>query len=250
MDSKTIFKILNFYNKMSNNNQEDNNARAERTVRTHVLWAMGAGFIPLPVADALAVAAVQLDMIRNMSSIYGVPFAETQGKAIISALAGSTLSRLGASALIKAIPVIGTFIGGGAMAAISGASTYALGQVFKRHFEYGGTFVDFDTSRFKNFYDEQFEKGKKVAEEVKKEEENKKTTGQNTNQPNPTSSNQTNQSVAQEIKIENTKPNQANNTANSEIVAKLKELAELKEMGVISEEEFAQMKSRLIENYK
>ncbi len=225
---------------MSNNNPEDNKARAERTVRTHVLWAMGAGFIPLPVADALAVAAVQLDMIRNMSGIYGVPFAETQGKAIISALAGSTLSRLGASALIKAIPVIGTFIGGGAMAAISGASTYALGQVFKRHFEYGGTFVDFDTSRFKNFYDEQFEKGKKVAEDLKKEEEKQKTS----TQPNPTANAQPEK---QEIKVESAKTNPSN---SSEIVAKLKELAELKEMGVISEEEFIQMKTRLIENYK
>jgi len=233
---------------MSNNNQEDNNTRAERTVRTHVLWAMGAGFIPLPVADALAVAAVQLDMIRNMSGIYGVPFAETQGKAIISALAGSTLSRLGASALVKAIPVVGTFIGGGAMAAVSGASTYALGQVFKRHFEYGGTFVDFDTSRFKNFYDEQFEKGKKVAEDLKKEEEKQKTTGQTTqNQPN---TNNNAQPEKQEIKVENAKTTPANNSNSSEIVAKLKELAELKEMGVISEEEFAQMKTRLIENYK
>jgi len=229
---------------MSNNNQEDNNTRAERTVRTHVLWAMGAGFIPLPVADALAVAAVQLDMIRNMSGIYGVPFAETQGKAIISALAGSTLSRLGASALVKAIPVVGTFIGGGAMAAISGASTYALGQVFKRHFEYGGTFVDFDTSRFKNFYDEQFEKGKKVAEDLKKEEDAKKANPQS----NPTA---TTQPEKQEIKVETAKTTTpANNSNSSEIVAKLKELAELKEMGVISEEEFAQMKARLIENYK
>ena len=36
---------------------------------------------------------------------------------------------------------------------------------------------------------------------------------------------------------------------NSEIVRKLKELAELKDMGVISEEEFGTMKQRLIENF-
>jgi hypothetical protein len=37
---------------------------------------------------------------------------------------------------------------------------------------------------------------------------------------------------------------------NSDIVKKLKELAELKEMGVINEDEFSQMKARLIENFE
>ena len=238
---------------MSNN--ENNSQRAETIVRTHVLWAMGAGFIPLPVADALAVAAVQLDMIRQMSGLYGIAFAETQGKAIISSLAGSALSRLGANALIKAIPVVGTFIGGASMAAVSGASTYAVGQVFKRHFEVGGTFVDFDTSRFKKFYDEQFDKGKSVAEELKKEEEAKRQNdGSKPDQAQKQGNNEGNKT---EIKIDNnsapvTPPPvvQPADDSTTVIVRKLKELAELKEMGVISEEEFAQMKARLIENYK
>jgi uncharacterized protein (DUF697 family) len=276
IDPSNFFKLYNLYNKMNNqNNPNDNSQRAESTVRAHVLWAMGAGFIPLPVADALAVAAVQLDMIRNISAIYGVAFAETQGKAIISSLAGSALSRLGANALIKAIPVVGTFIGGASMSAMSGASTYAIGQVFKRHFEVGGTFVDFDTSRFKKFYDEQFEKGKQVAEEVKKEKENGAKTEDLVNnatkteikvegaQNNPISSNNPisaplNNPISAPLNnpVQPTQNNPISNnppaqpSANSEIVSKLKELAELKEMGVITEEEFAQMKARLIENYK
>jgi uncharacterized protein (DUF697 family) len=262
IDPSNFFKLYNLYNKMNNqNNPNDNSERAESTVRAHVLWAMGAGFIPLPVADALAVAAVQLDMIRNISAIYGVAFAETQGKAIISSLAGSALSRLGANALIKAIPVIGTFIGGASMSVMSGASTYAIGQVFKRHFEVGGTFVDFDTSRFKKFYDEQFEKGKQVAEEVKKEKESVAKTEEVVNnatkteikvegaQNNPISAPLNNPvQPTQNNPVSNNQPAQP--SANSEIVNKLKELAELKEMGVITEEEFTQMKARLIENYK
>lgn len=244
---ETIFKILSYYGKkMSNfNNQENNSQRAESVVRSHVLWAMGAGFIPLPVADALAVAAVQLDMVRQMSGIYGIAFAETQGKAIISALAGATLSRLGASALVKAIPVVGSFIGGASMAAVSGASTYALGQVFKRHFEAGGTFMDFDTSRFKKFYEEQFEKGKQAAEDIKREEESKRQNdGTQPQQPN---ANQRTE-IKTEAPTQNTPPSAAEDNS-AVIFKKLKELAELKDMGVISEEEFAQMKSRLIANY-
>lgn len=225
---------------MSNNsnNPEENSQRAERAIRTHVLWAMGAGFIPLPVADALAVAAVQLDMIRNISTVYGVDFAETQGKAIISSLAGSALSRLGANAFIKVIPVVGSMVGGVSMAIVSGASTYAVGQVFKRHFEVGGTFVDFDTSRFKKFYDEQFEKGKKVAEDMKREEEAQK---------QPANEQAT---AAPHNAAPNAEVKDVPKADSSEIVRKLKELAELKEMGVITEDEFLQMKARLIENYK
>jgi uncharacterized protein (DUF697 family) len=249
--TNTFFKILKHYGKKMSNNNENNNQRAETIVRTHVLWAMGAGFIPLPVADALAVAAVQLDMIRQMSGIYGITFAETQGKAIISSLAGSALSRLGANALIKAIPVVGSFIGGASMAAVSGASTYAIGQVFKRHFSAGGTFVDFDTSRFKKFYDEQFDKGKKVAEELKKEEEAKRQNDGSKPEPPVTP----NPNPRTEIKVDappaqNTTPPPPADDSSSVIVKKLKELAELKEMGVISDEEFSQMKARLIENYK
>ena len=250
----TIFKLLKHYAKKMSNN-ENNSQRAETIVRTHVLWAMGAGFIPLPVADALAVAAVQLDMIRQMSGLYGITFAETQGKAIISSLAGSALSRLGANALIKAIPVVGSFVGGASMAAVSGASTYAVGQVFKRHFEVGGTFVDFDTSRFKKFYDEQFDKGKSVAEELKKEEEaRRQNDGGKPDQAQKQGHNEGNKT---EIKIDNSSAPVAPppvvppaDDSTTVIVRKLKELAELKEMGVISEEEFAQMKARLIENYK
>ena len=62
--------------------------------------------------------------------------------------------------MIKFIPGIGSVIGGVTMAVLSGASSYALGEVFKKHFETGGTFLDFDMKRLKKMYNEKFEKGK------------------------------------------------------------------------------------------
>lgn len=219
----------------NNNNNEDQNERAESAIRNHVIWSMGAGFIPIPVADFVAVAAVQLDMIRTISNVYGVDFKETEGKALVTSLTGSGLSRLGANALIKLIPGFGSMLGGVSMAIVSGASTYALGQVFKRHFAVGGTFLDFDTDRFQRYYDEQFEKGKEVAQEIQKEKQEK---GSVKEDPVEYVEKQPEKPVTEEIKD------------SSEVVRKLKELAELKEMGVIDDEEFAQMKARLIENYK
>lgn len=236
MGNKFI-KAAKFVRKMSNNNNnEDLSQRAESAVRNHVIWSMGAGFIPIPIADFVAVAAVQLDMIRTISNIYSVDFKETEGKALVTSLTGSGLSRLGANALLKLVPGFGSVLGGVSMSIVSGASTYALGQVFKRHFAVGGTFLDFDTDRFQRYYDEQFEKGKTVAKDLQKEE----------NAPVKEDPAQYSESKTEEkvVKEEKTQPD------NSEIVRKLKELAELKEMGVIDDEEFAQMKGRLIENYK
>lgn len=256
MDNK-LFKAAKFVHKMTNkNNNEDLNQRAETAIRSHVVWSMGAGFIPIPVADFVAVAAVQLDMIRTISNIYGVDFKETEGKALVTSLTGSGLSRLGANALIKMIPGVGTLFGGLSMSIVSGASTYALGQVFKTHFSVGGTFLDFDTERFQRYYDEQFEKGKTMAKDIQKEEEYKEqvkkgqdpTIYTNATKEAPT----TPATPVQETPTPPTPPTPPTTTAkeDSEIVRKLKELAELKDMGVIDEQEFVQMKARLIENYK
>jgi uncharacterized protein (DUF697 family) len=253
IDPNNIYKAYKFARKMSNNQDpKDTSKRAERTIRNHVMWSMGAGFIPFPVADFLAVAAVQLDMVRSLSNVYGVDFKETEGKALITSLTGSGLSRVGANALIKLIPGVGTALGGVSMSIMSGASTYALGQVFKRHFEGGGSFLDFDTDRFRRFYDEQFEKGKKVAEDINKEEKKKKEAPKE-EEVELKDDTPEEVEVVVDVKEEPKNEAKASNTektkANDEIVNKLKELAELKEMGVITEEEFNEMKKRLIENF-
>ena len=221
------------------NNDKDNHAST--VIRNHVLWSMGASYvIPLPVADVFAVSALQLDMIRQLSRVYGIDFAETQGKAIVSALTTSTMTRAGARSLLKMIPVVGTIIGGITVAVFNGASTYALGEVFRRHFSGGGTFLDFDTERLKKLYHEQFEKGKKVAERWKKEEDVSPDT------PDVTTA------AAEDIVPPPPSPAATRPTTSSPSVPsddqlkRLRELAELRDQKVLTEEEFELMKRRII----
>ena len=187
---------------------------ANSIIRNHMIWSMGAGFIPVPIADFFAVTAIQLDMIRQLSRLYGIDFKETSGKAIITSLSGASVARMGSRA-IKFIPGIGSILGGVTLAILSGASTYALGEVFKTHFESGGTFLDFDVTRLKRVYDEKFEKGKKVAEDLRNQEE----------------------VIAEKVK-----------TAETDVLVRIKELASLKEKGLITEDEFTQLKKKLIES--
>lgn len=219
----------------SENKSPERSRHAETVIRNHVIFSMGAGFIPLPVADIFAVSASQLDMIRQLCKVYEVDFAETQGKAIVSALTSSTLARIGAGSLAKMIPVVGSIVGGVTNSVLAGASTYALGEVFKRHFETGGTVLDFDTERLKKVYKEKFEKGKKVAQEWKQEEEAKKAQSVT---PEATTTTSTSSSTTT-----------FTGSGGTTTVERLKEIAELKNAGIITDEEFQEMKKKIINNF-
>ncbi len=198
---------------------------SDKIIRNHIVWSMGAGLIPVPIADFFAVSAIQLDMVRQMCKVYDVDFKETEGKAVISSMTSSGLARLGANAALKFIPGVGTMIGGMTMAVLSGASTYALGEVFKKHFETGGTFLDFDVDRLTKMYKEKFEKGKKVAEKIKKEQEKK-----------------------QEV-VEKAEHTKIHIKEQKDVISRLTELGKLKERGIISEDEFKKMKKKIIEEF-
>lgn len=232
----TDFATQQLKKKIMNFNSNDKDAHADTIIRNHVLWSMGASYvIPLPVADVFAVSALQLDMIRQLTRVYGLDFAESQGKAIVSSLTTSTMARAGARSLIKLIPGLGTVVGGITVAAINGASTYALGQVFKKHFNTGGTILDFDVERLKKLYQEQFEKGKAVATKWKEEAETTDTTTSAGPEPTPTA-----------VHEEAPSPAATSNSVSDESLTKLRELAEMKAQNIITEEEFQLMKKRII----
>ncbi|MGF1532887.1 MAG: DUF697 domain-containing protein [Bernardetiaceae bacterium] len=186
------------------------NKKAPGIVRTHVAWATGAGLIPVPIVDFVAVTAIQLDMLRELAAAYNKDFSEASGKSWLSALGGTYLARLGAQA-IKTIPGIGSIIGGVSMGVLSGATTFAIGQVFIRHFESGGDFFDFDAEQFKDFFDEQFEQGKTVAKEMQKKK--------------------------------NTK---AETTTDFDPIKRLKKIQAMRESGILTEAEFEELKQKIL----
>ena len=143
--------------------------RADRIIHSHTLWGMGAGLIPVPMFDVLAVSAIQLDMLKQLAEAYDSDFTENLGKTFVTALTGGTFARVGAS-LIKAVPGVGTLVGGASMSVLSGASTYAVGQVAKRHYETGGNLVDINLDSARKTYDDALERGKRVVGDLKNRE--------------------------------------------------------------------------------
>lgn len=229
--------------KMSTEKDSGRSNHADTIIRNHVIWSMGAGMIPILIADIFAVSALQLDMIRQLCKVYDVDFQETQGKALVTSLTSSALARIGAGSVIKLLPGIGSFIGGATVSVFAGASTYALGEVFKKHFASGGTILDFDPDRLRKMYKEKFEKGKKVAKEWNKAA--KKENAENFSVPTEE------ETVAPKAAKDESKPPKKSAVADAtdEVVDKLKKLAELKDAGIITQDEFNQMKQRILDKF-
>lgn len=146
-----------------------NRTQAEGTIRSHVLWAMGAGLIPVPGVDFVAVTSIQLSMLQQLTVLYGRDFSRGMGKNFISAIGGSTLARAGSS-LFKIVPGVGTVLGGASMSLMSGASTYAVGQVAINTLEDSGSLNNFDTRQAKQAYEQAYERGKSYVEGMKGKE--------------------------------------------------------------------------------
>jgi uncharacterized protein (DUF697 family) len=144
---------------------------ANKIINNNVLWAVGMGFVPVPVLDVASVAAVQIKLLNELSKLYGIKFSQNRAKNLLASLIGSvgTTSVAGGTvaSLVKFIPIVGSFSGAVTLGVIAGASTYAVGKVFTQHFESGGTFLDFNPEKTRAYFQEQFKEGQKVAADIK-----------------------------------------------------------------------------------
>ncbi|WP_437658793.1 YcjF family protein [Sorangium sp. So ce1182] len=148
--------------------------RAEAIIQRNVMWSLGAGVLPVPFFDVLAISGVQAKMLKELSDLYGVPFTSSIAKKIVySLLSGlgsvGVGSAIGAS-LAKMLPGLGTTLGVVSVPIFAGAFTHALGRIFLMHFESGGTFLDFDPHAMRAYFRQEFEKAKVVVDRMRKEE--------------------------------------------------------------------------------
>ena len=126
--------------------------------------------MPLPLMDIAAITAAQIQLVRELSALYGVPFKDHLGRNVVASLVGGVGSAAAGRgifcSLLKAVPVIGTIGGLISVPIVAGAATYALGQVFIEHFEHGGTLLDFNPKPMRTFFETKYKEGQKVAKEV------------------------------------------------------------------------------------
>jgi len=143
-------------------------AEAQNIVKNNVVTSMASGLIPIPLFDIISLTNIEFHMIQTLAEHYEIPV-DNISRSLVTSLISGTLpvaSMLGIGSLVKSIPGIGTLGGSGSVSIISGAITYAVGQVFIQHFEEGGTLKDFNPAAAKNYFNEQFKAGKEVAKDL------------------------------------------------------------------------------------
>ncbi|MCU7834670.1 MAG: YcjF family protein [gamma proteobacterium symbiont of Taylorina sp.] len=151
-------------------------SEAQNIVETNVIISMASGLIPVPLFDIISLTNIQFHMIQTLAEHYEIP-ADNINKSLITSLISGSLpavSILGLGSVIKSIPGIGSLAGSGSVSIISGAISYAVGQVFIRHFQQGGTLDDFEPASAKEYFSEQLKAGKLIASELIQEIKQKK----------------------------------------------------------------------------
>jgi len=125
--------------------------QAMSIVLDHALLVAGASIVPIWWASSPSITGVQLKMLSELSKLYGTDFADDFAKPLLASLGGGFLSLLVSQnplsmrlkGAILAIPVVGIPLRYGTGPAIMAAYTYVLGKAFARHYESGGSYLDF-----------------------------------------------------------------------------------------------------------
>lgn len=126
-------------------------AAAMRIVRKYAAVSAAAGaVIHSPLLDVAALGGVHVSLIRDLTRHYGGEFSEQAARGIVVAIGASVIpGTIGTIAGHKALGLL-PFITPGAgllvMSASSAATSYAVGSIFVRHFETGGTLASFNVA--------------------------------------------------------------------------------------------------------
>jgi uncharacterized protein (DUF697 family) len=149
---------------------DDRHDHASKIISSAMRWSAGAGAIPVPAIDLVALAAVQTRMLSELSELYGQSLKTEYGRATVSVLLGTLLPGTVTGALVgsavKTVPVVGTLSGMASMAIFGAAATYAIAKVFVRHLEGGGSWASFSPQAVKDELVAEFSKGKAKAKQA------------------------------------------------------------------------------------
>lgn len=141
----------------------------DKIIRQHTLSSIGVGLLPAPALDFAGLLVIQANMIKEIAILYDVPFLKNAAKNALTSLIGRAFLANAMpilSSMVKIIPIIGQTIGMVTMPVSCGASTYATGKVFIRHFESGGDLFTFDPDKMKAYYKEMLKEGRKITQKI------------------------------------------------------------------------------------
>jgi len=138
-------------------NKQEQQIASNKIIQEHIIQSMAMGVIPVPGIDLIAVSISQMQMLKKLCLLFDRPFDRIGSESLLCSIGGATIARTGAS-IFKVIPFVGSGLGGFSVAIFSGATTYALGQMYLNFLEDDKSIdtVDADeaNSLFRHFYNQ------------------------------------------------------------------------------------------------
>ncbi len=124
---------------------------AEKVVTTYsIAKGIGVAFNPIPVADLLIAAGLDVAMIRKLSQVYGLPIVGKEATKLSITIMAQIVALMGAvwgvnllSSMLKTISVgLSTTLTAGAQGALGYYATYLVGKIAEQYFIRGKSWGD------------------------------------------------------------------------------------------------------------
>ena len=119
--------------------------QAVAIVERYANYSAIGGAIPVLLANAAAITALLVRMVKSLSDLYGVAFERNRTRSVVIALMGGALptgfATIATSTITLFVPGLNV-LGLAVSSVTSGAYARSIGQLFIEHFENGAT-VDF-----------------------------------------------------------------------------------------------------------
>ena len=108
--------------------------RCQLVIHSATAASAAAGAIPIPMSDAIPITAAQIGMIIALGKEFDITLSDAAAKSILGVGVTQQAGRAVASNLLKAVPGVGTVVGGFIGASTAAALTEALGWVIADDF--------------------------------------------------------------------------------------------------------------------
>jgi uncharacterized protein (DUF697 family) len=116
--------------------------KAVAIVERYANYSAIGGAIPVPLANAAAIATLLVRMVKSLSELYAVPFERNRTRSVVIGLMGGALptgfATIATSTLTLLVPGL-NLIGLAVSSVTSGAYARSIGQLFIEHFENGAS---------------------------------------------------------------------------------------------------------------
>ncbi len=112
----------------------DKRDMAEKYIWGASVTAAAIALTPIPLADCIPLAALQIALIVKIADIYDKVMSKETAWNLLSPVAASFAGRMALASLLDFFPGIGSIAGGLIGASIAGPMTYAIGKTYLEFF--------------------------------------------------------------------------------------------------------------------